>query len=92
VGELPKEERPAFGQRANEIKRELEAAYEKQAQALKAAEMEKALAEGGIDVTLPGRPVTTRTLRERPLIAFFDYTDICENFYPHYGADQLLNP
>jgi len=57
VGELPREERPAFGQRANEIKRELEAAYEKQAQLLKAAEMEKALAEGGIDVTLPGRPV-----------------------------------
>jgi phenylalanyl-tRNA synthetase alpha chain len=57
VGDLPKEERPAFGQRANEIKRELEAAYAKQAQALKAAEMERALTEGGIDVTLPGRPV-----------------------------------
>jgi len=57
VGELPKEERPAFGQRANEVKRELEAAYEKHAQALKVAEMEKALAEGAMDVTLPGRPV-----------------------------------
>jgi phenylalanyl-tRNA synthetase alpha chain len=57
VGELPKEERPAFGRRANEIKDELEAAHEKQAQILKAAEMEQALAEGAIDVTLPGRPV-----------------------------------
>jgi len=57
VGELPKEDRPAFGRRANELKRELEAAYEKRAQTLKAAEMEKALAEGAIDVTLPGRPV-----------------------------------
>jgi phenylalanyl-tRNA synthetase alpha chain len=57
VGELPKEERPAFGRRANEIKGELEAAYEKQAQVLNTAEMEKALAEGAIDVTLPGRPV-----------------------------------
>lgn len=57
VGELPKEERPAFGRRANEIKGELEAAYERQAQVLRAAEMEKALAEGAIDVTLPGRPV-----------------------------------
>jgi phenylalanyl-tRNA synthetase alpha chain len=57
VGELPKEERPAFGRRANEIKDELEAAYEKQAQLVKAAEMEQALAEGAIDVTLPGRPV-----------------------------------
>jgi phenylalanyl-tRNA synthetase alpha chain len=57
VGELPKEERPTFGQRANEIKRELEAAYEQRAQVLKAAEMEKALSEGAIDVTLPGRPM-----------------------------------
>ncbi len=56
VGELPPEERPAFGQRANEMKRELEAAYEKRAQALKAAEMQKELAAGAIDVTLPGRP------------------------------------
>jgi phenylalanyl-tRNA synthetase alpha chain len=57
VGELSKEERPAFGRRANEIKGELEAAYEKRAQTLKATEMQKALAEGAIDVTLPGRPV-----------------------------------
>jgi phenylalanyl-tRNA synthetase alpha chain len=57
VSELPKEERPAFGRRANEIKGELEAAYDRQAQILRAAEMEKALAEGAIDVTLPGRPV-----------------------------------
>lgn len=55
VGELPKEERPAFGQRANEIKQELEAAFEKRAQLLKAAELEKSLREGAIDVTLPGR-------------------------------------
>jgi len=57
VGELPKEERPTFGRRANEIKVGLEAAYEVQAGVIKAAEMEKALAEGAIDVTLPGRPV-----------------------------------
>jgi phenylalanyl-tRNA synthetase alpha chain len=57
VGELPREERPAFGQRANEVKRELEAAYERHAQVLKAAEMQKALATGAVDVTLPGRPV-----------------------------------
>jgi phenylalanyl-tRNA synthetase alpha chain len=57
VGELPKEKRPAFGRRANEIKKELEAAYQQQDQVIKAAEMEKALAEGAIDVTLPGRPL-----------------------------------
>src|SRR4051812_13057481 len=26
--------------------------------------------------------------RQRPLIAFFDYTDVFEDFYPHYGVDQ----
>lgn len=71
VGELPKEERPAFGRRANEIKGELAAAYEDRANVVKAAELEKSLREGAIDVTLPGRPVQagrlhpmTRTLRE----------------------------
>jgi phenylalanyl-tRNA synthetase alpha chain len=70
VGELPKEERPVFGQRANQLKQELEAAYEQKAQAIKAVEMEQALAEDVLDVTLPGRPVSrgrlhpsTQTLR-----------------------------
>ena len=70
VGELPKEERPAFGQRANEVKQEMEAAYERRAQLVKAIEMEKALVEGAVDVTLPGRPAprgrlhpSTQTLR-----------------------------
>jgi glycosyltransferase involved in cell wall biosynthesis len=26
--------------------------------------------------------------RSRPLIAFFDYHDVFEDFYPHYGVDQ----
>ncbi len=71
VGELPKEERPAFGRAANEVKIKLEAAYEAQEQILHRAELERELAAGGIDVTLPGRPVepghlhlTTQTLRQ----------------------------
>ncbi len=57
VGELPREERPAFGKRANELKRELELAHEQRAAEIKAQEMEKAFAENALDVTLPGRPV-----------------------------------
>ncbi len=57
VGELPREERPAFGRRANEIKRELEAAFQSRQVEVKTLELEKAVAEGAIDVTLPGRPV-----------------------------------
>ncbi len=71
VGELPKEERPAFGQRANQAKRALEAAYEERAQQVKAAELKASLRQGAIDVTMPGRPLqtgrlhpSTRTLRE----------------------------
>jgi phenylalanyl-tRNA synthetase alpha chain len=70
VSELPKEERPAFGQRANQLKQELEAAFNDKATLIKAAELEESLAAGAIDVTLPGRPVnrgrlhpSTQTLR-----------------------------
>ncbi|MBN1218408.1 MAG: phenylalanine--tRNA ligase subunit alpha [Anaerolineae bacterium] len=70
VGELPREERPVFGQRANQLRQELEAAYEQKTQTVKAAEMEQTLAKDALDVTLPGRPVSqgrlhpsTHTLR-----------------------------
>ncbi len=58
VGQLPKEERPAFGQRVNEIKEALEAAYAARAGQIKQAELTRALEAGAVDVTLPGRPVT----------------------------------
>jgi len=71
VGELPKEARPAFGQRANQVKDGLEAAYQARAEQIKAAELARSLREGAIDVTLPGRSVqvgrlhpATQTLRE----------------------------
>jgi phenylalanyl-tRNA synthetase alpha chain len=71
VGELPKEERPAFGKRANQIKQELMAAYEEKAAVIKAAEMEQQIATGAIDVSQPGRPYqlgrlhpSTQILRE----------------------------
>jgi phenylalanyl-tRNA synthetase alpha chain len=57
VGELPQAERPAFGKRANEIKTMLEAAYEARQAEIKALELDKAIAAGSLDVTLPGRPV-----------------------------------
>jgi phenylalanyl-tRNA synthetase alpha chain len=56
VGELPKEQRPEFGRRANEIKQELTAAYEEKEVAIKSEEMAREIAAGAIDVTLPGRP------------------------------------
>src|SRR5947208_1466088 len=37
-------------------------------------------------VLSPRAPMTAT--RARPLIAFFDYPDVFEDFYPHYGVDQ----
>ena len=71
VGELSKEERPAFGRRANEAKQTLQTAYEARVQQVKSAELQASLRRGALDVTLPGRaPQTgrlhpsTQTLRE----------------------------
>jgi phenylalanyl-tRNA synthetase alpha chain len=71
LGGLPKEDRPAVGRRANEVKRALEAALEGQSQALHAAALERSLTADRLDVTLPGRRLplgrlhpTTRNLRE----------------------------
>ena len=56
LGKLSKEERPAIGKRGNEVKRVLEAALAAKAEALRRAEMERAMTTGAVDVTLPGRP------------------------------------
>jgi len=55
VGKLPKEERPAVGKAANELREELTEAYEAKAAAVKEAERIKALKAEAVDVTLPGR-------------------------------------
>ncbi len=71
VGQLPVEDRPAFGKRVNEIKQALEAAYATRAEVVKHAELARELEASAIDVTLPGRPMTpghlhltTQTLRQ----------------------------
>jgi phenylalanyl-tRNA synthetase alpha chain len=58
VSDLPQEERPAFGRRANQLKKELELAFEEKVAIIKAAELEQSMAEGALDVTLPGRPIS----------------------------------
>ncbi len=54
VGALPPEERPAIGVVVNQLKTELEAAFQDRAQALKSAELDRQLSGEKIDVTLPG--------------------------------------
>jgi phenylalanyl-tRNA synthetase alpha chain len=55
TGNLPKEERPAFGKRANEVKQRLEAAEAEREQVLRDHALAHDLEEGQIDITLPGR-------------------------------------
>lgn len=71
LGQLSREERPAAGRAANEVKVALEAALEERQAEIAQAEIAAALAAEGIDVTLPGRPPlvgkyhpTTSTMRE----------------------------
>jgi phenylalanyl-tRNA synthetase alpha chain len=58
LGTLSKEERPIFGRRANEVKQALVAALEARQAEVKELELAQAMQAGGLDVTLPGTPVT----------------------------------
>jgi len=71
VGKLPPDERPAYGRRANELKRALESAYEQRAVEVTARSAGTKRAAEQVDVSLPGRPArpgrlhaATSTLRE----------------------------
>jgi phenylalanyl-tRNA synthetase alpha chain len=71
LGELPREERPAAGNAANQVKVALEAALHQRQSAIQQEEMERTLAAEGVDVTIPGRQPqigklhpTTATMRE----------------------------
>lgn len=71
VSALPREERAAYGKRANEVRQALEAAYAEAETAVRAHELAHSLQAGQLDVTLPGRPVargglhpSTHTLRD----------------------------
>lgn len=71
VGQIDPQERPAYGQRLNQIKQELQSAYDQRREAIKSIEMEASLHEDAVDVTMPGRTpargglhVVTQTLRD----------------------------
>jgi phenylalanyl-tRNA synthetase alpha chain len=57
LGGLSKEERPVVGQRANEVKKALEAGLAARSGELRAAALKRSLEEERLDVTLPGRRI-----------------------------------
>ena len=70
LGSLPPEERPAAGKAVNEARNAIAAAIAARKQSLSGQRLERELAAGGIDVTLPGRGMPpgaqhplTRTIR-----------------------------
>jgi phenylalanyl-tRNA synthetase alpha chain len=71
LGALPAAERPAAGQRINEVKQVLQTALDERRDALERVRVEKELLSGRVDVTLPGRgeergglhPITRARLR-----------------------------
>lgn len=70
IGQVPKEERPAYGQQANRVSANLTQAYEQKLEQQKEQALAASLTSDALDVTLPGRVVprgrlhvATRTLR-----------------------------
>jgi phenylalanyl-tRNA synthetase alpha chain len=70
VGTLPPDQRRAFGQEANRVKETLTKAHETALERQKEQALERSLAEGALDVTLPARTIprgrlhlATQTLR-----------------------------
>ncbi len=57
LGALAKEERPAAGKLANEVKLALESAFEAKIGAMKQRALSESLESEPLDITLPGRPV-----------------------------------
>lgn len=57
LGQIPKEDRPAIGRRANEVKRALEAALVERSEQLRQEALQRSLEATSLDVTLPGRPL-----------------------------------
>jgi phenylalanyl-tRNA synthetase alpha chain len=57
IRELPKDQRPAMGKRANEVKTRLEAGYQARAENLHRLSLDRQLKEEQLDATLPGRKV-----------------------------------
>ncbi len=71
IGQLAREERPAIGRRANEVKQALETAFRERSETQRQAGLQRSLQTEKVDVTLPGRPVVrgrlhpaTQTLRQ----------------------------
>ncbi|MCB0105468.1 MAG: phenylalanine--tRNA ligase subunit alpha [Caldilineaceae bacterium] len=89
LGQLSKEERPAVGQAANQIKATLEHALQERQAALQEEEITRALSAEGIDVTLPGRPQSLGKLHPTT-VAMREIIEILSNMgFQVYDAPEV---
>jgi phenylalanyl-tRNA synthetase alpha chain len=87
LGSLPADERPAIGQRANEVRRQIESAIDERLEALRARDLEAQLAAEAIDMSAPGCPVRVGHLH--PLLTTM--RDLREIFHA-YGFEIFEGP
>lgn len=87
LGSLPAEERPAAGRAANELSRELTAAFEPAKASLEAEALQQKLQGDAVDVTLPGRTSLVGGLH--PISEMID--ELVEIF-AHLGFQAVFGP
>ena len=87
VGAAPPEDRPALGQLANEVRREIESVIGERRDALRAADLEDRLATEAIDMSAPGRPIPVGHLH--PVLTLM--RDLREVFHA-YGFEVFEGP
>jgi len=87
LGSVPAEERPALGQRANEVRGELESAIGVRLSQLQAGDLEARLADEAIDMSAPGRPLRAGHLH--PVLTTM--RDLREIFHA-YGFEVFEGP
>ncbi|HEX2765136.1 MAG TPA: phenylalanine--tRNA ligase subunit alpha [Candidatus Limnocylindria bacterium] len=87
LGSVPAEERPAIGQLANEVRRELEGVLEERLARLRDADLDARLAAEAIDMSAPGRPIRVGHLH--PVLTLM--RDLRELFHA-YGFEVFEGP
>ena len=81
-GQLTKEERPMVGQRANEVKKNFEAAFGARSAEIRQAALKRSIEQERLDVTLPGRRI--------PLGRLHPDTQILRELYHIFGEMGFL--